>query len=283
MIKKSLPVVLILLPLMLSAQSPWARNKAGIYAQAGFQFIPTYGALFGTDGNDVVLDRKVSERQIQLYGEYGLSKNTTITVSVPYVSNERGVSNPDSPYQFAQEDTGNITGLGNTFLALRHQFLHGNTALAGTLRVGLPAGPKYQPFADLRTGYDAFTIQPMVNVGLGFGKVYGFAYGGYGYRSKDYSDFLNFGVEAGWHVGPLWFIGFSELVYSLENGDRKRPGIDALTGLYINDQGWLSVGVKAIWEINRFVGITASGAGAAWAQNVPKSPGLGAAFYFKWD
>lgn len=281
--KKQLLFLLAILPWVLTAQSPWARNKAGFYAQAGFNFIPAYGTLFGQDGSDVVLDHKVSERQIQLYGEYGLTKKTTAILSLPYVFNERGASNPDSPYQFAQEDTGSISGLGNTTLALRHQFLSGRVALAGTLRVGLPAGAHYQPRTDLRTGYPAVTVLPMVCVGMGFRKAYGFLYGGYGYRNKQYSHFLDFGAEAGFHVGPFWLSGFSELVYSLENGERLRPSVDALTGLYINDQAWWSIGAKATWEVSRFWGVTISGAGAAWAQNVPKSPGIGAAVYFKWD
>jgi len=273
----------LFLAFSMAAQSPWARNKAGIYAQASYNFIPTYSTLFGVGGDDIVLDHEVSERQIQVYGEYGLTKKTTLILSIPVVFNERGASNPDSTLMFAQEDTGSISGLGNTMFAVRHQFLSGKVALAGTLRMGFPAGATYKPSTDLRTGYDAITIQTMVNVGMGFGKSYGFLYGSYGYRSNNYSHFINFGAEAGIRLGKVWLAGFSDFVYPLENGDRILPGIDVLTGLYVNDQGWLSIGAKAIWEITRFVGITVSGAGAAWAQNVPKSPGVGAGVYFKWD
>ena len=284
MIRFLLPgLAALLLSCSLAAQSPWARSKAGFYAQAGFYYIPTYGTLFGAGGEDIVLDHEVSERQIQLYGEYGVTKKTTLIVSLPVVFNERGASNPASPYMFAVEDSGSISGLGNSTIALRHQFLSGEFALAGALKVGLPAGTSYKPATDLSTGYDAITIQPMISIGKGFQKSYGFLYGSYGYRSNDYSHFLNFGAEGGFHLGKIWLVGFSELVYSLENGERKLATLDALTGLYANDQGWLSIGVKAIWEINRFVGLSVSGAGAAWAQNVPKSPGLGVAAYFKWE
>lgn len=265
------------------AQSPWARKKAGLYAQAGYYFIPAYGDLFGSNGKDIILDRKVSERQFQLYGEYGVTNKTTFVLSLPIVWNERGESNPDSPYLFAEEYTGSIAGLGNTTLAVRHQFLSSKVALAGTLKVGLPAGVAYKPQTDLRTGYGAVTVQPMVSAGMGFRKTYGFLYGSYGYRSNDYSHFLNFGAETGIHIGKFWLIGFSDFVYSLENGDKPLPALDVLTGLYVNNQGWLSIGAKAIWAVNRFVGITVSGTGAVWAQNVPKSPGVGASVYFKWD
>lgn len=266
----------------LAAQSPWARSKAGFYAQLGYHTIPTYTTLFGPDGDDINITREVSESTLQLYGEYGITSRTTAVVSLPYRINSRGARNPDQPLMFAHEDTGSISGLGNVSLAVRHQILTGKLALAGTLRVDLPAGAG-KPLAGLRTGFDALTIQPTVSAGMGFGKVYWFAYGGYALRTNDYSHYVNGGVEAGVALGPVWLSAFSDLTLSLENGDRPVTGLDALTSLFDNNQGWVSMGIKGIWQINRFVGITVTGAGAAWGQYVPKSPGLSAAVFFKWD
>lgn len=266
----------------LSAQSPWARSKAGFYAQLGYHTIPTYTTLFGMDGNDINMIREVSESTLQLYGEYGFTDRTTAIVSLPYRINSRSARNPDQPLMFAQEDTGSISGLGNVSLSLRHQFLSGKVALAGTLRVDLPAGAG-QPLAGLQTGFEAVTIQPTVSAGMGFGRVYWFAYGGYTIRTNDYSHYVNAGVEAGVALGPVWLIAFTDLVVPTENGSRALTPFDSLTGLYVNNQGWLSPGIKGIWQINRFVGVVVSGSGAAWAQYVPKSPGLSAAVFFKWD
>ncbi|MBC7777811.1 MAG: hypothetical protein H7246_20420 [Phycisphaerae bacterium] len=280
--KKPFLFGLVFVSFSLAAQSPWPRSKAGFFVQAAWNFIPTYTTLFGPEGKDIVLDREVSEHNIQLYGEYGLSKKTTLIAAIPFAINKRGAFNPDSPFMFGNKGDVSIAGFGNTTLALRHQFFQRKLALAGTLRVGFPAIADYKS-PGLRTGYNAFTVLPMVNAGMGFGQLYCFFYGGYGYRSNHYSHFLNFGGEMGLHLGKVWLIGFSETVFPLENGSRKLPPIDELTGLYVNNQGWVSVGVKALWQINRFVGLNLSGAGAAWAQNVPKSPGLSLGVYFKWD
>ena len=281
--RNHLLILLGLLSCSATAQSPWARNKAGFYAQAGYNFIPTYGTLFAPKGEEIILDHEVSERQFQFYGEYGLLKKTTLVVSIPWVFTERGDDNPDSPLNFAQEARGKLNGLGNATLAIRHQFRSGKLAMAGTLRVAVPSARDYVQETDLRTGYHAWTVQPMLSAGMGFKRAYGFLYGSYGLRTNKYSHFVNLGLETGLKIGPVWLTGFSELVYSLENGERALPSIDVLTGLYANDQGWLSLGIKAIWEINRFCGISISGAGAAWAQHVPKSPGIGASAYFKWE
>lgn len=266
----------------LAAQSPWSRSKAGFFVQASWQTIPTYNTLFGPEGKDIILERAVSERAVQCYAEYGLSRKTTLIGSLPYVFNRRGASNPESPFVYAREDSGSIAGIGNTSLALRHQFLSGKLALAGTLKAGFPALTRYKS-PGLRTGYNALTILPMVNAGMGFEHLYWFAYGGYGYRSSGYSHFINAGAEIGLHFAQFWIVGFSDTVYPLENGSVTLPHQRVLTGLYVNDQGWVSIGFKAIWEINRFAGLNLSYAGAAWAQNVPKSPGISLGAYFKWE
>ncbi|MBL7828897.1 MAG: hypothetical protein JNJ57_19840 [Saprospiraceae bacterium] len=274
-------LLICLFPLVVQAQSPWARSKSDAFVQVAYHFIPTYGTLFGKGGEDIILDRLVSERQIQLYGEIGLTKKTTMFVAAPFVLNERGDKNPDSPYAFTGEYNSQIRGVGNVQLAVRHQFLSKKVALAGTLKIGLPSGDTRLNAEDLKIGYPAWTIQPMVSAGMGLGVVYGFVYGSYGYRSNDYSHFVNSGVEAGVKLGPVWLIGFSDIVLPLENGARELPEIQHLTGLYVNDQGWVSVGAKVLWEITPHFGVNLSFAGAAWAQNVPKSPGIGTGVYCK--
>lgn len=268
--------------LSLSAQSPWARPRSGAYTQLSWNFIPTYTTLFGANGEDLNLEREVTERSLQCYAEYGLSKKTTLIVSAPLVMNQRGAANPNGS-AVIDGDAGRITGLGNTTLALKHQFLQGKLALSGTFRMDFPAGTHFQPSTGLRTGYDALTLIPSAQVGMGLGKLYWFAYSGYGYRSNEYSHFLNFGGELGVRLGKVWLAGFSETILPLENGTKQLPDPAVLTGLYVNDQGWISMGIKAIWEIRPSFGINISGAGAAWAQNVPKSPGVSFGAYYKWN
>ena len=42
----------MLLPFSLAAQSPWARSKAGFFAQASWNTIPAYTTLFGANGGE---------------------------------------------------------------------------------------------------------------------------------------------------------------------------------------------------------------------------------------
>ena len=277
-----LSFVFCLLPFTLPAQSPWTRSKAGFYAQASWQFISSYSSVYGAGEESIQLPREVSENAIQLYGEYGISKRTTLLAAIPVVFNKRGALNPEWPYMAEQVDSGTIAGLGNTQLGVRYQFSAEKIAFAGTLRMGLPVS-NYQANTGLSTGYDALTVLPMLSAGMGFGNVYWFAYGGYGFRTNNYSHFINAGVEGGIHFWRIWLIAFSDYTGSLENGSRPQPLPDVYTGLYVNDQGWLSVGLKSIVEFNRFWGLNLSGAGAIWGQYVPQRPAFSIGTYFKWD
>lgn len=264
----------------LRAQSPWTRSDAGFYTQLAWHTIPTYTSLFGVDGEGRTLERALTESTLQLYGEYGLSDQTTLVASIPYRFMQSGA--PQTDALFPQTAEGNFQALGNASIAFRQQLWNKGAQVAGTLRFDLPVN-QYDPPTGLRTGYKAFTILPMISAGKGFGKFYAFAHAGYGLRTDGYSDFAQAGLEGGAKIGPVWLVLFTELIQPFENGDVDLPFRNELTALYIDDQGWWSYGLKGIWEINRFWGVFASGAGAGWAQNVPKNPGLSAGVFFKWE
>lgn len=262
----------------LPAQSPWVRSRAGAYVQAAWHFIPAYKSIFDANGNDRNLERKLSENTFQLYGEYGLSKRLTGVVNLPFRYVKSGASTQNAP----QTASGYVANLGNISVALRYNILQKRIPLTFSLRAEAPINAYNNP-SGIRTGYNTYTVMPMLSAGMGFGQAYAFAYAGYAYRSNGYSHYINAGAEGGLKIGRFWIIAFSEWVYSLENGHVKLPANNLETSLFVNDQGYLSIGFKGIYSINRFLGLVLSTAGAVQAYNVPKSPGLGLGVYFKWD
>jgi hypothetical protein len=279
MTKRILLFAILLLCARLAAQSPWTRSRAGIFAQASFQTIPGYQSLFGDNGESVDLERRLSERAFQLYGEYGLRKKTTLLAVLTVRSLRAGAANaPAVPFN----KEGALTGLGNISLALRQNLLSGRVPLTATLKVDLPTR-RFDDATGLNTGYDALTVLPMLSAGMGFGRLYWFVYGAYGLRTNDYSHFANAGAEVGLQVSKIWIMAFGELVQTFENGDVVHPASQLRTGLFVNNQGYLSVGLKSLIEVNRFWGLSVSAAGAASGQKVPQSPALALGAWFKWD
>jgi hypothetical protein len=265
----------------LIAQSPFVRSQAGFYVQAGWHTVPTVNTLFGDDGSDRVLSHRVGEQTCQLYGEYGINRKTTLSVVLPL----RSVLVKPNEVPLPLPVTQNLvrhTRLGNTSLGIKRQLYSGWLQVTANLRIDAPAGAPKTGTA-LRTGYEAWTFVPSVSVGQGYRRTFWYAYGGWGYRTNNYSMFADAGVEGGVHFGPIWLIGFSQVLLSNRDGQRQdEPGY-LYTGLSVDRQSWVSVGLKGIWQINRFTGLVVSAAGAPYARNVPKSPGLGVAVYFRWE
>lgn len=270
--------LLPLLPLASGAQSPWPRTKAGFYAQASFQAIPTYHTVFDDNNGSAELGRPISEYGVQLYGEYGLGTRTTLVAALPFRMQQSGAARVPA-WPTAE---GSLTGIGNASLSLRHNFAKGSMPLTVTLRVDLPTNDNDLE-TGLRAGYNAFTFLPTFSTGRGYGKWYWFGYGGYGIRTNDYSHFIDAGAEAGYHFPGFWLMAFSEWVLPLDNGDLNLGPNNELTRIYVNNQGFGSIGVKTLVAFNRFWGLTASAAGAAWGRNVPAQPAFSGGVYFKWD
>ena len=76
-------------------------------------------------------------------------------------------------------------------------------------------------------------------------------------------------------------IGFLDIVKSFENGDITLPLKNQLTGLYVNDQEYGVVGVKAIGEFSDNFGVTASLPAAFFGNNVAKQVALSFGIYKK--
>lgn len=262
----------------LRAQSPWVRSKAGFYAQLSWQFIPEYHKRFSDNANLRYIHRALREDALQFYGEYGLSRKTTAIIALPLRRMESG-STIRATGDYA---AGTLFGLGNISLGLRHSLGGDVVKAAATLRVDLPTNA-YQATSGLRTGFPATTILPMISVGRGYRRAYWFAYGGYGFRTEGYNHFLNVGLEAGLKVQKCWFIGFTDVVDPASEPTAELPLLNRQTSLFVPEQAYVALGGKFSWSPNRFLGLTASAAGAAYGRNVPAMPAYSIGAFFKWD
>lgn len=262
------------LPASLCAQGPWPRSKAGAFAQARWQFILPYKQVYGSEGQKEQLDREIQNKCLQIDGEYGLTRNSTLLLSVPYQffnsSQAQGVN-----YAF--------NGLGNAMLGFRQGLYRGKMQITGTLKTEFPSGG-YQERSGLRSGYKGFCFTPMLHAGQERYSAYWFVYGAFGLRSNGYSHFVQLGAETGIHRNQkLWAIAFAEYNQPLNNGNIVLPEENRQTFLYVNNQTWINLGFRTVIAINRFTGFNASVLSAFWGKNIPFQPFWSLGAYFKWD
>jgi len=272
-------IILLFFTTIGHTQSPWTQEKGGGFAQLALGAIPTYSDFFSTGIGSRISNRDYSELGIQAYAEYGLLDGTTIVGSIPLKFLHAG--DKVTTVGITEED--NLVAPGNLKLAVRQRIYSDGITVAGQLGVEVPIG-SYDDDSGLRTSYDAWTVTPLVSVGTGFGKGYAYAYGGVGIRTNDYSYNFVGGMEGGYKVlKPLYTMLFLDINRSFYNGTRVESGANLDSGFYVNNQEWVSLGLKLLFEINSNMGVTASSTLIAFAANqVPQSPSVSIGFYSKW-
>ena len=260
------------------AQSPWVAGKGKGYAQLGFTTIGPYDVLFAKS-NDYPLTREVTDRTLQLFGEYGIGEKTSLIGILPYKMMSTG---SQAPNQSPTIEEGSFSTIGNIGLAVRQNFINDQIVLSGQLLMEMPTAG-FDEMTGLRGGLDAFSLVPSVSVGKGFSKVYGFLSAGVGVRTNKYSSDFRLAGEIGYQViKRTYIILVLDLVENFENGDAVEDVRQLQTGLYLNNQSYFAYGLKAIIGFTDNIGINGAFYGAASGNLVAKAPSINFGFYYKW-
>jgi hypothetical protein len=179
------------------------------------------------------------------------------------------------------EYTNEKNDLGNIEIGIKHNFYKKEWILSGQLSMETNTG-SFDNNSGLRTGYDALTFSPLFLAGKSFSKSYLQTYIGTKLRTNNYSSNFKIGGEYGGKISKnIWLIGFLDIEKSFKNGDIVLPDSNLATGLYVNDQEYGVIGIKAIGEFTDDFGITASLPAAFFGNNVAQQIALSFGIYKK--
>ncbi len=269
------------------SQSPWVAKKNGYYFQFAYHTVPEYTRLFDTRTESIITSRKIVDNTLQLYGEYGISDKVTLVASIPYKILKSGDLNPN--YQGPGTDipdAARVYAFGNTQLSIKYKLLDKKWVAAGQLRIEFPAEYAKGEKSGLIPGYDAFSFAPIISVGRGWNKFYAYYWLSGIFRTNNYSEYLNTGIEGGWKpFKGFWLITYVELLYSFKNGSKELPPPEKQFGLYSNDLEYFSFGFKGVYDIklknDNSLGFFLHGSGAFSGYAVAHSPVLSIGMYLK--
>ena len=277
--KQIAKLLILLISISAFSQGPWTQEKGKFYTQFSFSTIPSYDELFGDP--DYTISGEITDNTFQFYGEYGISDKTTLIVNLPYkVISQKGLVNPCliAP---CPEHNNDENAFGNIEIGLKHNFYKKDWLLSGQFSIEANTGT-FNTNSGIRTGYDAFTFTPLFLAGKSFGKSYLQTFIGSKIRTNNYSSNFKFGGEYGSKIFKnIWLVGFLDIEKSFKNGDIVLPASNLVTGLYVNDQEYGVVGVKAIGEFSDNFGVTASLPAAFFGNNVAKQVALSFGIYKK--
>ncbi len=259
------------------AQSPWTKKKKEAYLQLSYTTIPSYSELFGDPTYST--ERKINDNTLQFFTEYGLTDKTTLIINLPLklVSTNNLVDQTNSSPITTKDSK---TALGNIQIGFKHNVIHKKWLLTGQLTVEANTTTAFEEASGLRTGYDAWTVTPLLITGTSINKWYLQGFTGIDIRTNNYSSAFKIGGEAGYKTTDwLWIAGFIDIVASFKNGDIEEQTSNLLTGLYVNNQSFGGYGFKFIGEINNYFGANLGLGGAFSGRNVAKKPAISLGIY----
>lgn len=262
------------------SQSPWTKEKGKFYTQFSFSTIQNYDTFFGDP--EFTFDGSITDNTFQFYGEYGLSKNTSLLLNVPLKSIR--ISDFNDPRIDCGGDCSedfNDTSLGNIEIGIKHNFYNKKWLLSTQLSMEANTS-SFDEISGIRTGYDAFTFTPLFLAGRSLKKGYVQAFVGGNLRTNNYSSNFKVGGEIGTSITKnIILAGFIDVVKSIENGNITFPVVNQLNALYVNNQEYGVLGVKLIGEVSNNFGFTASLPSAFFGNNVPKQLAITTGLYYK--
>lgn len=276
--KQIVKLLILLVSISAFSQGPWTQEKGKFYTQFSYSTIPSYDTLFGDP--EYVINGNITDNTFQFYGEYGISDKTTLIVNLPLKSisfnqNVMCVTTPCNPIKHKE------TALGNLEIGIKHNFYKKDWLFSSQFSVEANTSSFYID-SGIRTGYNAYTFTPLFIAGKSFNKAYLQTFIGSKIRTNNYSSNFKVGGEYGRKVSKnLWLVGFLDIEKSFNNGNVVLTGSNIGTGLYVNDQEYGVVGVKAIGEFSDNFGMTASLPAAFFGNNVAKQVALSVGIYKK--
>lgn len=279
--------ILCLSELSLHAQfaGPFTPRSGGGFLSGIFQY-QSYSSLqvMNDTMNRSSLLRPVSRMAFRFNAEYGPIDKLTIFIMLPIhiVSTNNYEYNPESNFTDTLK-RGSLTGLGNLEAGVKYKFYHKKWVMAVSLFGEMKTGTFDNP-TGLRTANDAWGIVPMFHIGRSWKeRYYFFSDIGGCYRTDGYSGDWRIQAEGGAKFfNMLWIRAAIQSRRSFYNGRFENMN-NLQTGLYLNDQEWLSLNACVEYQHKIGFGVQAGITGYFLGNNIPKSPVFYGGIFYKWN
>lgn len=265
----------------LFAGGGWTLEKGEVRVEIGYTYLKS-DLLFDQNNPFIQLRRPVLDQTVQAFGEYGLWDDLTLIGRLPFklVSTS---GEPMASMDFTDTlDAGALNAFGNLAFGGRYRLLNTKQGRVLSVQAIVEANTSdYNLFTGLQTGFDAWTVEPVLAYGLPFGRSYLGGHAGMAIRSNGYSEEGLFVLEAGYKLtkSGLWIAGVADVRWNFKNGERPIGNL-AHTGLYINNQSSISYGIKAWTPLAGGLGLTAGAYGAVYANALAGAPTFNVGIYY---
>ncbi|MAT40323.1 MAG: hypothetical protein CL946_12045 [Ectothiorhodospiraceae bacterium] len=239
----------------------WPQEEGSGYYKLGIQIVK--GDQYYTETMKIPV-ATLEDNTLFFYGEYGLTNNITVFTYLPFYRSLK-LSETENTSQTPGENT----GISDGDIGVRIGLWQGSgAALAGVLALGVPLGDD-KVESGLRTGYGVWSEYAGLEYGYSLYPIPGWisASMGVNIRGGSYGNEIRYGLDAGYRplddvIVMLKVAG----IQPLRDGDNSfQPG--ELTGLYPNNQRYLSYGLEVGYALTESFTLSVGAASGTLVQN----------------
>ena len=276
--KKAILLLLIVSPSFVMAGGGWPKKKGEGYYKLTQWWIVSDKHYTSTGGTDPNVTTGIFNTS--LYAEYGITDRLTGVLNFPLFGRMYHNDIVSATTGMVTEEGESINSIGDTDIGVKYGISKPGSffAFAGTAVLGLPFGNSSGGSdGALQTGDGEFNQMIRFDLSKSFslGKISGFAnvYGAFNNRTKNFSDELRFGGEAGLSFikNRFWFIARLDILESLQNGLSSADGSSGVT-IFANNTEFAAYGYEAAFYITEKFGVSAAYASAFSGRIIFASP-----------
>ncbi|WP_221409416.1 hypothetical protein [Marinoscillum furvescens] len=249
--------ILLLIAGFAFAGGGWTQPKGGFYAKLDHWWT-VYDQYYDLYGHKVE-DRKRALLKTSIYGEYGVTPKLTVAGYFPFVSAAMvGEEVAKGSGQVLAEGD-QLTTVGDGVLQVKYNLIN---ALVASLSVsgilGIPTGTaEGGTDGTLWTGDGEWNQMLRADLGISIpvGDYYPYANGyvGYNHRTRDFTDELHFGAEAGCELGKWFLVARMDRVRALKKGELEEATFS--NGLQLNNSSFWNLSAEVAYKFTELVGI----------------------------
>lgn len=246
---------------------PWTRKQGHGFVQLGFSTLG-YNKIYDDGGDKQPVFGDARDNVVQLFAEYGLLDDLTLTAAVPF----KFLSfTPTHSLLAPLQSKATNNGIGDIDLAVRYKlFDEAGYVFANAIQFGVPAGDSKDPNG-LWIGDGEFNVMLRVAVGKSFYPDDYYISGdlGYNFRGRGFSNEFLYNVEFGYG-----FFDATLYLIVLVSGKESTSSVPtatitpALLGFSTNNQEYTAFIPKVVYRIAKGWGVAASFATASHGRNI---------------
>ena len=269
LIQRIVALCFVLFCFQIGSAQVWTQPAKGIYANVGWSAY-TYRNTFNAEGEISPIMFDITDRTVQLFAQYGVTDKLTLQATVPYKmvgkSAYTGASFETMQPQLSFQP-GKLNYFGNIELGGIYKIYDEKPMLSVSLITSLNSTDRDYIYG-LQTGFNSFSIRPVIGAGWSFPKSWLQYYLGADIRNNNYATAVVSDIEYGFKFEDILYVAVEGYLRNPIQSETDCDCTTNYTAMYNSNLKYFGLALKGGFMIKN-IGINAGINTALYAENAP--------------